>query len=441
MPTLKRQKADGTWEYLQTTGEDVENLRLDVDKANEELAQIASNVKKYGAKGDGVTDDTQSFINARLASKNIYIPEGVYIVDNLVLENTELYGYGTLLWKPNSTNPMFTFNGRTRLKGITLDGNKNNQTNDIVAITLNQGKYSQFKDITIKDFRFKVLQSSVGDSPFVEVENVIVENCGDVSSCDVFVVRSPNWKFNKNSFDGIGDGHCIRLGLFNNDSTIIPVTDISITNSVFKNTQHNGITCEIHTYDVIIKGNIFEGTDQAIKTESTEGVVARVVIEGNIFKDIALSTALNLSASNISFINNICSNMAGPYFGENYNCSNNKFYNCGTDANPVIGTFGNVVSGIIEGNLIVDAKYRAITPYGGIIKGNRIVNATDIAIRSTQDTVIVGNFIDGATSGIVLSSVSINAIVEANIIKNFTNYGISSTSTDPSVIIGQNVEV
>lgn len=48
------------------------------------------NVKDFGAKGDGVTDDTQAIQDAIDNSKSIYLPQGTYKIKNLNLTNTTL---------------------------------------------------------------------------------------------------------------------------------------------------------------------------------------------------------------------------------------------------------------------------------------------------------------------------------------------------------------
>lgn len=59
------------------TGEEAQIVREDV----------ATNVKMFGAKGDGVTDDTQAFIDALnyfQPSCPVFIPEGVYVISGVL---------------------------------------------------------------------------------------------------------------------------------------------------------------------------------------------------------------------------------------------------------------------------------------------------------------------------------------------------------------------
>lgn len=61
-----------------------------------QLADIATNVKKFGAVGDGVTDDTLAIQSAFNASKNIFFPDGSYVVSNTITiqNNTTVNGVG-----------------------------------------------------------------------------------------------------------------------------------------------------------------------------------------------------------------------------------------------------------------------------------------------------------------------------------------------------------
>ncbi|ENW9128742.1 TPA: tail fiber domain-containing protein [Escherichia coli] len=53
-------------------------------------------VKDYAAVGDGITDDTNSFI---LAPENAYVPPGVYLVDTLKVDVSKMTGEGMILSK------------------------------------------------------------------------------------------------------------------------------------------------------------------------------------------------------------------------------------------------------------------------------------------------------------------------------------------------------
>ncbi|EOS8008201.1 right-handed parallel beta-helix repeat-containing protein [Enterococcus hirae] len=79
---------------------DIVKLRTDIDTLETEKAdktfvdaqlaqkvkkdELVVNVKDYGAKGDGVTNDTQAIQNALDTGKKVFIPKGTYMVSNLI---------------------------------------------------------------------------------------------------------------------------------------------------------------------------------------------------------------------------------------------------------------------------------------------------------------------------------------------------------------------
>lgn len=88
----------------------VENSKSDlgvveVRDASTEISKNVANVKKLGAKGDGVTDDTVVMQNILNSYDNIYIPDGVYMI------NVDIS------LKPKS-NQMITMSENAVLKGI-----------------------------------------------------------------------------------------------------------------------------------------------------------------------------------------------------------------------------------------------------------------------------------------------------------------------------------
>jgi hypothetical protein len=420
---------------------DTERMFIGGPNGNIELLKsdnVAVNVKATGAKSDG-TDSTQAFIKAREKSKYIFVPEGTFVINDLSLQDVVLFGNGTLKWKDGSTTKMIELKGRSVVDGLTFDGNGINQTTSNAAILLTTADKSTIKDNLFTNFRGKLIVSDVALSSNVQVLNNRFENCGTIAGCDVVTVRSSDWLINGNHFSTIGDGHCIRLGLYNGDATT-PVERTIISDNHFKDTQHVGVTCEIYTRNVLISNNTFENLEQAVKCEPAGGTVYDITISNNIIRNITLPTALNLGVTKVKFTGNKCYNMlGGADFGDYFDCSHNEFYDCGTTNVSVISVIGSPLNGVIIGNVIVNPFFRGISVFAGIIHGNRVIGGTGIGIRASQNAIVTSNYINGGATGINLLSTATRCMVNSNIILGATSNAISSTSTDPSVIIGQNV--
>ncbi|MCL1932629.1 MAG: SMP-30/gluconolactonase/LRE family protein [Candidatus Azobacteroides sp.] len=99
-------------------------------------------VKDLGAKGDGVTDDTQAFLNAIANHPNIYVPQGRYIIsESLVLKpNTNLIGLNPISTQLilNESTPAFSGFGSPKPLLETPQGG----TNIVNGIGLNTGGYN-----------------------------------------------------------------------------------------------------------------------------------------------------------------------------------------------------------------------------------------------------------------------------------------------------------
>ena len=76
--------------------------------AQSKMRDIVS-IADFGADSTGLTDSTTAFNNAQVASKNIYIPPGTYLIDNLrILDKVQLIGAGyenTILKQKTAGNP------------------------------------------------------------------------------------------------------------------------------------------------------------------------------------------------------------------------------------------------------------------------------------------------------------------------------------------------
>lgn len=79
---------------------DLDGLHAKDEEFNEQLYCIAINVKDFGAKGDGVTDDTQAIQNAidyANAGDKIFVPNGTFICHGIFINKViQFECYGTL---------------------------------------------------------------------------------------------------------------------------------------------------------------------------------------------------------------------------------------------------------------------------------------------------------------------------------------------------------
>jgi hypothetical protein len=179
------------------------NLAGRFSNVESSLAQIAANVKSFGAKGDGTTNDSASFqaANDYLVSKGggvLYAPTGTYITNFILDSNIILKGagLGNTILKSASTSNKDVIQGRnfdilegnstaTESEGVrfiqildlTVDGNKANNTsgygirlwgcywyweNVFVQNCANDGIYTEFSTIvgvTPTNFRNQLLET------------------------------------------------------------------------------------------------------------------------------------------------------------------------------------------------------------------------------------------------------------------------------------------
>lgn len=75
----------------------------------ENSAMYPGNVKKYGAVGDGVTDDTVAFKNALADNPTIFVPTGTYIVSGI-----DIPEYRNILGESDFSSVLKLKNGSNR---------------------------------------------------------------------------------------------------------------------------------------------------------------------------------------------------------------------------------------------------------------------------------------------------------------------------------------
>lgn len=171
------QKIDRTKGELETQ---IDETKTELNAKIKDVAQKAykTSVEAYGAKGDGVTDDTEAFKQALAKNRLVYVPEGNYVISQtlVIRENCELELAQSAVLNFTQT----TLNCITLLRLASLKGNH----------------------ATIRvpyDFSASVLYSSTEDD-----YNAVTDENGDGSKATEyneavkpFTMWDPQWKMSR----------------------------------------------------------------------------------------------------------------------------------------------------------------------------------------------------------------------------------------------------
>ncbi|SFD80784.1 Pectate lyase superfamily protein [Chitinophaga sp. CF118] len=221
-----------------------------------------TNVKRFGAKGDGITDDSKALqegINfARLHNTILFIPAGVYIVSKtnfkgkpfcLLLEgNNHIAGAGAqsiIRLQANQENFARMFQAiDNAVRDITIDN-----------ISLDGNYLNNMKPPNPQN---KPLPFEQNGLLFLDgTSNVVIRNCSFLNAC--------------------GDGITIR------GSSRAPDSILIFDNSFMK-CQREGIGLGSGYRNVSIIGCYFEDMDDdCIHSEPSSGIIENVYIGGNFF--------------------------------------------------------------------------------------------------------------------------------------------------------------
>lgn len=222
-------KTIGTADVMNNIEEGIMKAHEELEEVNSQLEQNMSdineqfntiegrfeykNVLEFGAKGDGVTDDTQAIKNALLSSNYVFFPAGIYLV-NEELQITSAHrlkgqGHGkgsdtrfTTIKAISNINNIFncydTVNG---VSSITIDGFmldcNNLASNGIYCGKLTNG--SEIKNIGIQNSLDTGLY--VRKTWYAKFDNFFIINCGKGIKLDVEIQGSSDEGVNCISFD------------------------------------------------------------------------------------------------------------------------------------------------------------------------------------------------------------------------------------------------
>lgn len=281
--------------------------------SNIELLQKHSteyvNLKEYGAKGDGFTDDTEALKSAMENHKNLYLPKGTYIFNgtvenakacNIMGDNAEI--------KCDIAGPddyMFKYDGvdRVSISGVKFNSNNLRRGNVFIANT---------PMVTIKDCEFTGYTNKYG---YYQTDSSILVR-------DSVKTHISNCYFHDTGYE-LAEGSLNRaITLERIEHAEVRDTKFYKVNQGIVAANHNTIVAGC-TFDYVEDNNIYnltgEGvrgelivTDNYISNRFDEGIVTEGkvnIISNNIFDFAPHSIKICNSVEKMIITNNVFTNI------------------------------------------------------------------------------------------------------------------------------------
>ena len=353
----------------------------------------AYNVKDYGAKGDGTTDDTTAIQNAFNAVSTaggglVFFPQGTYVIasDITVPSNCTIEGAGrdSILFAKASTSPnLLNCSGSSHIiiSKLQLNGNKANVTILGIQYTQENGIYlHNSDDITIRDCYIHDCMVS-GIMANGGSTNIMITNCRMVSNYDNQIyIRAQN------------------------TSPYSACSYISITGCECSGGSFSGIQILGSSY-FAITGNV------CYSNGPTSGQGDGIGSEGASYGTISGNTCYNngIQGINIRYTSEVGSNQASNHI----NVVGNTIYNhtsTGGDAGGI---------GVSDSNHITVATNH-------LFNNNFGINVANVASLGVNDLKITGNSVKTSNdTGIRLNPGSgVTYEIDNNFVADTTNTGI-----------------
>jgi hypothetical protein len=298
-----------------------------LNSIDSQLADIAINVKLYGAKGDGVTDDTSAMQAAHNTGKTVFYPKGTYKFTTITIPSGGIVGhsrYGTQLFSSDtSTNDSITFTdtntGLFEKFTFYSQTSKTNGSGLNIKPASGENVKTRINDVYIYQFPTCIHFSSASQwnitNSYLEnysVSGLLIENTnnadsGDsvISGCILSAVQTTSNNIVYHSSGGLKIVGNKFLGGSNSLNLDIKgiASDLLIMGNSFEGSVSSSITLQRSSgtatfKNIVIVGNQFLKPSYIIQTDNS-GAFSNIVIESNSF------TLDNTASGNGILLNNV----------------------------------------------------------------------------------------------------------------------------------------
>lgn len=364
------------------------------------------NVQNFGAKGDGITDDTaaiQSAIDAAAAAGGgqVYMPTGTYIVsggeepsDGCLMLKSNVYLYGDGM---GATTVKVADGSDTKITGVirsaygeethdfgvsnlTIDGNRDHTTGKIDGWFNGYipGQAGYDSNVTLDSVEIKDC-SGYGFDPHEQTVNMVIKNSvSHGNGLDGFVADFLSDSTFENNVAYDNDRHGFNV--------VTSTHDFTLTNNVAYNNGGNGIVVQRGSEDIpspsnitITGGEVYgNGAEGVLIKMSSEVTVSGVEIHDNASAGIRIYGSNHVEIIDNTLSNNSLGNPVPEIIIQSYN-----------DTLGVSGKYFNGSDNTIQGNIITGSN---LSTYG-VAERNE---------DGTDRNAIIGNTISHTSNGATL---------------------------------------
>ncbi|WP_018925945.1 M10 family metallopeptidase C-terminal domain-containing protein [Pseudomonas umsongensis] len=364
------------------------------------------NVQNFGAKGDGITDDTaaiQRAIDAAAAAGGgqVYVPTGTYIVsggvepsDGCLMLKSNVYLYGDGM---GATTVKVADGSDTKITGVirsaygeethdfgvsklTIDGNRDNTTGKIDGWFNGYipGQAGYDSNVTLDSVEIKDC-SGYGFDPHEQTINMVIKNSvSHGNGLDGFVADFLSNSTFENNVAYDNDRHGFNI--------VTSTHDFTLTNNVAYNNGGNGIVVQRGSENIpspsnitITGGEVYgNGAEGVLIKMSSEVTVSGVDIHDNTSAGVRIYGSNHVELIDNTLNSNSLGNPVPEIIIQSYN-----------DTLGVSGKYYNGSDNIIQSNIITGSN---LSTYG-VAERNE---------DGTDRNAIIGNTISHTSNGATL---------------------------------------